>query len=330
VNEEKKIIHVDFASGTVKRLARQRAAPPPKEPISPSVRDKEPLTDLYTFLEVSKLFAIAPSRLKYWERSGFIVRSGKQRRRRYYTFLDLISIRTAKGLLDKGVVFRRVRRSIEALRASLPKTARPLNSLRIFADGHDLVVKDDHGRFEPSTGQTVIDFEVGSLSDDVVRVLGRDNGQKSSRAAYDHYLDGCRLDQNERTWDGAETAYRTAIELDPSLGNAYTNLGNLLFRRGKTDMAEVMFIKALRVDPEQPEAFYNLGFLKYDRGDTAGALENFKRAIRSSPSFADAHFNLAMVLEDLGQRQEARPHWETYLLLDPTSSWADIARTHLK
>lgn len=330
MNEEKKIIHVDFGSGTIKRSVRPGAASPPKEPISPSVRDQEPLTDLYTVPEVSKLFAIAPSRLKYWERCGFVVRSGKQGRRRFYTFLDLISIRTAKGLLDKGVDLRQVRRSIEALRASLPKNARPLNSLRVFADGHNLVVKDDHGRFEPSTGQTVIDFEVGSLSDDVVRVLGRDNGLKSSRAAYDYYLEGCRLDKDERTWDAAETAYRRALDLDPSLGNAYTNLGNVLFRRGKTDMAEVMFFRALQVDPEQPEAFYNLGFLKYDRGDTAGALESFNRAVQSSPSFADAHFNLAMVLEDLGHRQEARPHWETYLRLDPNSAWADIARTHLK
>jgi hypothetical protein len=37
-----------------------------------------------------------------------------------------------------------------------------------------------------------------------------------------------------------------------------------------------------------------------------------------------------MVLEELEKRQEARPHWEAYLKLDPTGSWADIARSHLK
>jgi tetratricopeptide (TPR) repeat protein len=330
VSEEKNIIHVDFGSGGVKRPLRQMINEPPQDSVQTPAYDKEPISDLYTLEEAAKLFAIVPGRLRYWERSGFIVRSGRQGRKRYYTFLDLIGIRTAKGLLEKGVALRRVRRCVEALRTSLPKIARPLNSLRVLADGQNLVVKDDRGTFEPATGQMVINFDVGSLTDDVVRVLGRDNLTKPNRTAYDYYLEGCRFDQDERTFDNAEKAYRRAIELDPSLGNAFTNLGNLLFRRDKRDTAEIMFRRALQVDSEQPEAFYNLGFLMYDRGDINEALENFSRAVQSSPSFADAHFNLAMVLEELDRPQEARSHWETYLKLDPTGSWAEIARTHLK
>ena len=102
MNEEKKIIHVDFGTGTVKRSNREVLPRPPKDPTPPSVRDKEPLTDFYTFQDASKLFGIDPNRLQYWERSGFIARSGSRGRQRFYTFLDLISIRTAKALLDKG------------------------------------------------------------------------------------------------------------------------------------------------------------------------------------------------------------------------------------
>ena len=61
----------------------------------------------------------------------------------------------------------------------------------------------------------------------------------------------------------------------------------------------------------------------------AAALLNFERAVQSDPGFADAHFNLAMALHDIGREREARTHWETYLRLDPQSSWAEIARRHM-
>jgi tetratricopeptide (TPR) repeat protein len=251
--------------------------------------------------------------------------------RRFYPFQDLISIRAAKGLLDRGVQLRRVRRSVEALRVSIPRVVRPLAELRVVADGQTVVVRGDEGTYEPATGQLVLDFEVRALRDDVVRVLRR--GARSDadrRAAYEHYLEGCRLDEEETTFDRAEQSYRRAIELDPSLANAVTNLGNLRFRRGFPDEAEKLYRQALEIDATQPEAYYNLGFLCYERGDADSAIGWFRKALDHDPSFADAHFNLAMALEELGRVREAKPHWETYLRLDPSGPWAGIARRHLK
>ena len=64
--------------------------------------------------------------------------------------------------------------------------------------------------------------------------------------AYEYYLEGCRYDENERTFDEAEEAYQKALELDPTLSNALTNLGNLEYRRGgQLDSAEIYYRKAL-------------------------------------------------------------------------------------
>jgi tetratricopeptide (TPR) repeat protein len=208
--------------------------------------------------------------------------------------------------------------------------ARPLSALRIVADGQSVYVRDDRGSFEPTTGQARLDFDVSTLRDDVVRVLQRSRSPGEHQQAYDHYLRGAKLDTNEQTQTEAEAAYRKAIALDPSLSNAYTNLGSLMFRRGKIDEAEKLYRQALRIDCEQPEAYYNLGFLLYERGEAARAIDSFKAALRNDPSFADAHFNLAMALEDRGQDDEAREHWQTYLKLDPQSPWAEIARRHLR
>jgi tetratricopeptide (TPR) repeat protein len=335
------IIHVDFGQRSRRHVpplenAAQAGAKPrrfvPSSPPEDGARphSKDPLGDVYSTQDVAKLFSLTTSRLRYWERSGFIARSVRSGRQRFYSFEDLIGIRAAKELLDEGVALQSVRRSVEALRESLPRVARPLSSLRIVADGHSLLVRDDRGSYEPTTGQLRLNFEVSELRDDVVRVLRRGAKQSDFALAYQHYLEGCRFDEDERNFDRAEACYRRALELDPALANALTNLGNLMYRRGRVDEAENYYVRALQIDPEQPEAFYNLGFLLYDRGDAGAAVLNFRRALRSDPGFADAHFNLAMALSDLDKHEEARQHWETYLKLDPDSPWAEIARRHLK
>jgi tetratricopeptide (TPR) repeat protein len=243
----------------------------------------------------------------------------------------LIGLRAAKTLMDGGVPLQRVRKSVASLRALLPKVTRPLNELRVVADGNSVVVKDAQGQFDPHTGQAVFDFNVSQLRDDVVRTLDRHQELSADRrSAYELYLEGCRLDEDEATFSQAEQAYLRALELDPGLANAFTNLGNVRFRRGFMDEAEVYYRKALSIDENQPEAYYNLGFLYYERGEARAAVSCFERAVAADPAFADAHFNLAMALEESGERSGARKHWQVYLQLEPYGAWAEVARRHLK
>jgi tetratricopeptide (TPR) repeat protein len=190
-----------------------------------------------------------------------------------------------------------------------------------------VVVQDEEGKYEPTTGQTVFDFRIDGLESDVIRLLHFDHDDRSR--AYAHYLEGCRYDENEETYEQAEQAYRKALSLDPTLSNALTNLGNLEYRRDQPVSAEQYYRRALAADPEQPEALYNLGFLHFERDEIDEAVRLFRGALDSDPSFADAHFNLAMALEERGERAEARPHWKRYLELEPDGAWADLALKHL-
>lgn len=341
-DERDNVIHVAFGPGGGRRI-------PPPEPDPPAddaaealgvgllaaeatvaERSGDPTADLYGIVDAARVVGVPETRLRSWARSGFLGPSARSGKRRLYTFQDLIGLRTAKNLVEQGVPMARVRAAIEALRASLPRVTRPLSELRVVADGHDVVVRADDAAFEPLTGQLVLDFEVRTLRDDVVRVLRTsDPAPAQRRAAYAYYLEGCRLDEDEVTFDRAEEAYRKAIELDPSLANALTNLGNLRFRRGAADEAEALYHRALAIDAAQPEAHYNLGFLAYERGDVDGAIGRFRRAVALDPAFADAHFNLAMALEERGRAPDARAHWEAYLRLDPAGPWAEVARRHL-
>ncbi|GAC1521103.1 MAG: hypothetical protein NVS3B10_22110 [Polyangiales bacterium] len=337
-----KIIHVHFGAGRAgqrskgpTRQERRRAkgdvppapvAEPAAESAPPQV---EPTRDVYTRAEVEKLTGASASRLRALERNGVVVPSVRRGARRAYTFQDLIALRAALGLLGRGVKVRDVVRAVAALRTALPRIKKPLTELKVTGDGSRVIVRSSEGTFEPTTGQMTLDFDVKQLRDDVVRVLRPAVKQHRQRAAFEIYKRASELDEDPRTMDEAARLYRQAIDTDPLLAIAYTNLGNILFRKGDEVAAEALYSKALALDARQPEAKYNLGYLMLERHELDLAIRYFQGAIEADPRFADAYFNLAMAYEELGDRRNARPLWRTYLELEPTGTWADIARQHL-
>lgn len=347
------VIRIEFGRD---RRARDRAhepkvpprtpdlADPPSDPPPPSAHAPQepeldarprtpradPLAELYTAADVVRLFGLDPKQLRRWMRRGIVAPSVERGRIKLFTFQDLISVRAAKGLVDAGVPETVVQKSVAALRGSLPKVVRPLTEMRVVADGQRLVVQDERGAYEPATRQSVLDFSVDVIREDVVRVLRTEPSDADRRSAYQHYLEGCRLDEDETTMDRAREAYERALALDPSLACAYTNLGNLSYRRSDVEAAMSYYARALALDGEQPEAHYNLGFLALSAGDSALAITHLEHAVAHDPSFADAHFNLALAYEEATRYADACRHWERYLALDPDGPWAAVARRHLR
>jgi tetratricopeptide (TPR) repeat protein len=176
----------------------------------------------------------------------------------------------------------------------------------------------------------VIDFEVGALRDDVVRVLRPRAANDRTRMAYELYLRASKLDESPETMDEAEQLYRDALQHDPGLAIVYTNLGNVRFRRGDEEQAEGLYQTALLLERTQPEAQYNLGYMKLHRGEPADAIPYFLGALESDAQFADAYFNLAMAYEQCAEPAQARRCWERYLEIEPDGTWADVARQHIE
>ncbi len=337
VTETGKVIHVLFGPGG------GRIAPPsPSEGTdTPSGRPRgepaqlanasgrEPVSEVFTASEVTKLLGISASRLRALERAGVVAPSAQKGRRRGYTFPDVIALRVARDLFTKHVKMREVSEAVQNLKRALPKVTRPLAELRILSDGRRMVVKSAAGTFEPATGQMVLDFEVKDLRDDVVRVLRPTVSSDRAKNAYDLYVKASSLDEDPATMEEAAELYKRAIEADPSLAIAYTNLGNVCFRRGDDLAAEGLYRRALAIDASQPEAQYNLGYVMLERGQAREAIDFFCGALKSDPRFADAYFNLAMAYEQVEEASKAKPCWRKYLEIEPTGTWAEIARKHL-
>jgi tetratricopeptide (TPR) repeat protein len=326
-----KVIHVVFGPGGG-RVESKNHRPPGDDAnhLFPNLPDtREPITDLFSGTEVSRLLELSSGRLRTLDRAGIVSPSGRRHGRRAYTFADLIALRTAQALLMRRVRLRDVARAVTALKRSLPKVTRPLAELRVVSDGQRLVVRSHEGAYEPLTGQMLLDLEIKSLRDDVVRVLRPAAGKERSKTAYSLYVRASQLDEDPATMKEAEALYRQALELDPWLAIAYTNLGNICFRKGEEADAEKLYHRALQIDTRQPEAQYNLGYLMLERGRPSDAIPHFLGAIEADPKFADAYFNLAMAYEGIGDAPKARPCWKQYLDLEPAGTWAEIARKHL-
>jgi tetratricopeptide (TPR) repeat protein len=283
---------------------------------------------MYSAKDVAQIVGVQESRVRYWAQTGFVGPSERKGGRPMYSFQDLVGVKAAKELLDSGLTVQRVRKNLDALKAALPQIDRPLAQLRIVSDGDRLVVQDAEARFEPTTGQLVMDFGLGALEAEVKQLAQAPLPARPEReeTAYAWFLEGTKLDGEAGREDEALIAYQKALDGDPLLAAAHTNLGNLLYRRGALTDARTHYDTALTLDPEQPEARYNLANLLDELGEHERAVAEWTRVAAACPEFADAHFNLAVSFFEEGSPERARVHLEKYLALDQEGEWATRAR----
>ena len=89
---------------------------------------------------------------------------------------------------------------------------------------------------------------------------------------------------------------RAAADDRPDDARFHFALGRALKASGDLDGAESAYRRALELQPDYPEALVSLGIVLKTRGDTEGAIALYDRALRIAPGFAAAHANRAHAL----------------------------------
>ena len=247
------------------------------------------------------------------ERQEGLVRAalpGGERER--FSFQDLVLLRTAKLLSSANVPSTRIRKALQALRGQLPED-RPLTGVSIAAEGDRLVARDGETRWQPESGQVLMDLRGREPGAAVALVpepeLAPEPEDGGGLSADEWYELACELEEAEP--QRALGAYRQALALDAGHADAHVNLGRLLQERGDLPGAERHYRSALRIRPGDATAAYNLGTALEDQGLLAEAITAYARAIAANAAYADAHYNLARLYERTGQKVAALRHLKT-------------------
>ena len=149
--------------------------------------------------------------------------------------------------------------------------------------------------------------------------------------AYRFYLLG-REKWMRRDWDRDCLAfYRKAIELDPNFALPYLGIADLYAFTYETKMAEDALAKAIELDPTLHEAYATRGFLQtFHRWDWEGAERSLRQAIELAPNSSKAHHWYGVYLSIHRRLDEAQREMERALELDPTALviMTDLAELH--
>ena len=267
------------------------------------------------------MLEVTEKQLDYWERLR-IVPSRKGQDGKVYDFSDLIGLRTAKQLIEKGIPANRLRRSLSSLRQKLSGVQETsLADLRVVSNGKDILVERDGARLEALSGQFVLNFETREIAQKVC-VMPQRGAEQWMRLAEE-----CEADR--KTWAKAIDAYERVIHIEPQNVEAWINSGTLRYEQGEIPKAVECFRRAVELDPANALAQFNLGSALEETGELELARHHLRAAISLDPGYSDAHYNLAFVCEKLVDREEAREHWQRYIALDPASPWCTYARERL-
>jgi tetratricopeptide (TPR) repeat protein len=277
----------------------------------------------YTRADVRRQFGLSERQLRSWERLQLISPA------QTYSFSDLIAIQTIVKLREKRIQASQIGEALASLRQKLGWIKEPLSELRVVSDGRRIAVHVAGQKMEALTGQILFDFEASALGG-VKEFPDRKRGQDSLLESESWFQKGLELEETGAPPDHAVEAYKKAIESNPRAAGALVNLGTIYYRLKKFGEAEKYYLEAIEADPEYALAEFNLGNLYDEQGRLQEAADHYGRALELNPGYADAHFNVALLCERTGEALQAVVHWKTYLKLDRSGQWADIARRQLE
>tara|TARA_B100001173_G_scaffold251481_1_gene222452 strand:+ start:2059 stop:4362 length:2304 start_codon:yes stop_codon:yes gene_type:complete len=111
----------------------------------------------------------------------------------------------------------------------------------------------------------------------------------------------------------AESLYRESVQRDPSLVDAYRNLGSMLRQMGRPEEGLVCQEKAVALQPRDPGLLGNLGNVLRDLGRLDEARSAFEKATEIAPNEIGPHLGLAITLNALKQHERLITELEPFI-----------------
>ena len=267
----------------------------------------------YTTRQIAELLGMTPDQVRHYVRRKLVEPEKGDRGEFRFSFQDVVLLRTAKGLLDNNVSVRKAYRALVKLKEEMAQ-AKSLSAVRIYANGPNVVVRDENHVWEVETGQAALDFAMQEIAEsdqaakveDMVEPMIVVPSDASDLDTDEWYNLG--LDLEDADPDKAPDAYKQAIRLDPKNADAHVNLGRIYQLSGDLKHAKRHYELALTARPGHQLAYYNLGTVFDELDEIDKAADFYEKA----PAIPDAHYNLARICELNGDEISALRHMKQY------------------
>src|SRR5437588_299693 len=194
---------------------------------------------LYTAAMLAELVGVHVSRVRSWQRRGWIVAVEQKHRLAYFDFQELTVARQLAGLAKAGATPKLIAKKLGEVERQFPDVSRPLAELSLVLDGRSLLVRRGGELVEPG-GQLRIDFDALALELDEDYVEARVN------------LACLLLELGEK--DLAIAALEGALRSHEAYADAHYHLARTLDELGRLDEAIAHWQRFADLAPDSPWA----------------------------------------------------------------------------
>jgi tetratricopeptide (TPR) repeat protein len=119
-------------------------------------------------------------------------------------------------------------------------------------------------------------------------------------------------------WKNSITLWKAEIELFPdTVFNAYGNLGNAYFDRGRINEAIEQYKIAKQINPFDEDVRFNLGNAYYKKGYMVRAIREYEVAKEINPYDPDIQYALGLSYQSQGLIEKAIQQYKITIVLDP-------------
>ena len=150
----------------------------------------------------------------------------------------------------------------------------------------------------------------------------------ATKQAQENYDTGIKLEReaDERGdtsyLEQAEKEYRSAINAEPNMVQAYIRLGYVLYALKRSDEGVVLLSEALKRHSDNLELKHYLGLNLYQTGKTDDAAALLQEVIAERKDLPEAYFILGKISLDKGDSLKAQSYFEQYAATMPNDAHA--------
>jgi predicted RNase H-like HicB family nuclease len=123
---------------------------------------------------IARILGLSIRQIDYWDRTHFIKPSICEASGygsvRLYSFNNLVQLKVAKTLMDKGISLQKIRKAINYLKKNMPEVKKPLSEIRFLTDGETIFVLTEDKKViidVLKSGQLVFAVALGKIIEDL-------------------------------------------------------------------------------------------------------------------------------------------------------------------